>query len=67
MGFFYLEDVKVGDKWVSRTESISEAEIKDFAKDYDPQPYHLDNERAKDTFFGTLVASGWQTAGVTMR
>ena len=63
----YLEDVKVGDKWVSRTESISEAEIKDFAKDYDPQPYHLDNERAKDTFFGTLVASGWQTAGVTMR
>lgn len=54
MGFFYLEDVKVGDKWVSRTESISEAEIKDFAKDYDPQPYHLDNERAKDTFFGVV-------------
>lgn len=50
----YLEDVKVGDKWVSRTESISEAEIKDFAKDYDPQPYHLDNERAKDTFFGVV-------------
>ncbi|WP_338412127.1 MaoC family dehydratase [Psychrobacter raelei] len=63
----YLEDLKVGDKWISGEVSLSEAEIKDFAKDYDPQPYHLDNERARDTFFGTLVASGWQTAGVTMR
>jgi acyl dehydratase len=54
----YLEDIKVGDKWTSRTETISIEEIKEFAASYDPQPYHMDETRAKDTFFGQLVASG---------
>lgn len=63
----YLEDLNVGDKWISREETISTEEIKTFADSYDPQPYHLDEKRAEDTFFGQLVASGWQTAGVTMR
>lgn len=63
----YLEDIKVGDKWTSRTETISLEEIKEFAASYDPQPYHMDETRAKETFFGQLVASGWQTAGITMR
>ncbi|WP_296405644.1 MaoC family dehydratase [Psychrobacter sp.] len=63
----YLEDLKVGDKWVSREESINLEEIKEFANSFDPQPYHIDEIRAKNTFFGQLVASGWQTAGITMR
>lgn len=46
----YLEDIKVGDKWTSRTETISLEEIKEFAASYDPQPYHMDETRAKDTF-----------------
>ncbi|MBN9546047.1 MAG: MaoC family dehydratase [Alphaproteobacteria bacterium] len=41
--------------------------IKAFARDYDPQPFHTDEETAKDTFFGGLAASGWHTAAVTMR
>ena len=63
----YLEDLKVGDKWFSRHETVSTEAIKTFADSYDPQPYHLDEEQAKDTFFGKLVASGWQTAAITMR
>lgn len=63
----YLEDLKVGDKWVSRSEKVTIEEIKQFAASYDPQPYHVDEERAKDTFFGQLVASGWLTSGITMR
>lgn len=63
----YLEDLKIGDRWVSREHVISADEIKDFAKDYDPQPFHLDETAAKDTFFKGLAASGWQTAGLTMR
>lgn len=63
----YLEDLKVGDKWVSRKHRIDADAIKAFAKDYDPQPFHLDEQLAKDTFFAGLAASGWQTAGITMR
>lgn len=63
----YLEDLKIGDKWVSREEQVSIDEIKAFANSYDPQPYHMDEQQAEATFFGQLVASGWQTAGITMR
>jgi acyl dehydratase len=42
-------------------------EIKAFARQFDPQPFHLDEEAAKRTFFGGLAASGWHTAAITMR
>lgn len=41
--------------------------IKEFARDYDPQPFHTDETAAAATFFGELVASGWHTMAVTMR
>ncbi|WP_227430695.1 MaoC family dehydratase [Psychrobacter sp. I-STPA6b] len=63
----YLEDLKIGDTWTSREITISSDSIKDFAKDYDPQPFHLDEQKAKDTFFQGLAGSGWQTACLTMR
>lgn len=63
----YLEDLNVGDQWVSREYAITSENIKAFASDYDPQPFHLDEDEAKETFFEGLAASGWQTASVTMR
>ena len=41
--------------------------IKSFASQFDPEPFHTDEEAAKDTFFNGLAASGWHTAGITMR
>lgn len=67
MNKLYLEDIKVGDRWISREQTITSSDIKAFAKDYDPQPFHLDEAAAKDTFFAGLAASGWQTASITMR
>ena len=63
----YLEDVFVGQKFVTGTQALSAAAIKAFARDYDPQPFHTDEGAAKDSFFGGLAASGWHTAAVTMR
>ncbi|MBX9656760.1 MaoC family dehydratase [bacterium] len=63
----YLEDLSVGQRFVSDTFIMEENGIKAFAADFDPQPFHLDGDAAKETFFGELVASGWHTAAVTMR
>jgi acyl dehydratase len=49
------------------TISVNEEEIIDFARRYDPQPFHVDRERAQQTEFGGLIASGWHTAGIMMR
>ncbi len=46
---------------------IDEAQIKAFASQFDPQPFHTDETTAKDTFFKGLAASGWHTAAITMR
>ena len=46
---------------------VDEAEVVSFAQQFDPQPFHLDKERAKHSAFGGLVASGWHTASMTMR
>jgi acyl dehydratase len=62
-----LEDLSVGQTFRSETFTITTERIKDFALQYDPQPFHLDEEAAKDSFFKTLVASGWQTAAISMR
>ena len=64
---YYLEDFQVGQKFTSPKKQITEQEIIEFATQYDPQPFHLDPVIAKSTFFKNLVASGWQTASITMR
>jgi acyl dehydratase len=63
----YLDDLAVGPRFTSRTHVIDATEIKAFARQFDPQPFHLDEETAMRTFFGELVASGWHTAAITMR
>ncbi len=65
--FLYLDDLHVGQRFVSGTHLIDEEQIKAFAKQFDPQPFHLDAEAAKDTLFEGLVASGWHTAAISMR
>ena len=63
----YLEDLKPGDRFVSGTHTVDAAQIVEFAQRFDPQPFHLDAEAAKGTFFEGLAASGWHTAAITMR
>jgi acyl dehydratase len=63
----YLDDFQVGQRFTSATHLIDTAQIKAFARQFDPQPFHLDEEAAKGSVFGGLVASGWHTAAVTMR
>ncbi len=63
----YLDDLAVGDRFTSAGHEIDAEQIKAFAQLFDPQPFHLDDEAAKSTFFGGLAASGWHTAAITMR
>lgn len=63
----YLDDLQIGQRFESGTYLIDELQIKQFATQFDPQPFHLDADAAKDSFFGELVASGWHTAAITMR
>ena len=62
----FYEDFKKGDTFSAGPYEVTEAEIKEFAGKYDPQPFHLDNEAAKKTIFGGLCASGWHTAAMSM-
>src|SRR4051812_13466777 len=62
-----LDDLFVGQRFTSRTHVIDAAQIKAFARQFDPQPFHLDEDTAKDTLFAGLVASGWHTAAITMK
>jgi acyl dehydratase len=57
----------VGQTFGSGRLRITEPQIKAFAAEFDPQPFHLDEEAAQQTFFRGLAASGWHTAAVTMR
>jgi acyl dehydratase len=63
----YFDDLQVGQRFQSGTQLIDEEQIRAFAEQYDPQPFHLDAEAAKATLFDGLVASGWHTAAVSMR
>ncbi len=63
----YLDDLRVGQRFVSGTHLIDERQIKEYAKQFDPQPFHLDADAAQETLFAGLVASGWHTAAITMR
>lgn len=63
----FLDDLDVGRRLVTGTHALDEAQIIAFARQFDPQTFHLDPEAAKSTLFGGLAASGWHTAAVTMR
>ena len=64
---FFLDDLSVGQHFSSGSHTIDAAQIKAFAAQFDPQPFHLDGEAAKATLFGGLAASGWHTAAITMK
>lgn len=63
----YLEDFAVGQTFRSGRLTVDEERMKTFAAEFDPQPFHLDEDAARDTIFGGLAASGWHTAALTMR
>src|SRR4051812_46681465 len=64
---FFLDDLQVGQRFVSGTHLVDEDQITAFARQFDPQPFHLDDAAAKASLFGGLAASGWHTAAITMR
>jgi acyl dehydratase len=59
---YYLDDLRVGQRFVSDNLAINATQIKEFASAYDPQPFQLDEIAAGTTLFGGLAASGWHTA-----
>jgi acyl dehydratase len=63
----YLEDYHEGQRFVSPSLKVTAERIKTFAAEFDPQPAHLSEETARETFFRGLAASGWHTAAITMR
>ncbi|GAA0868059.1 MaoC family dehydratase [Brevundimonas basaltis] len=63
----YLEDLHLGQTFTTGSVTVTTEAIKAFARDYDPQPFHLDEEAARDSLFGGLAASGWHTAALSMR
>jgi acyl dehydratase len=63
----YFEDLKAGDRFKSAIYKVSEEQIISFAREFDPQPFHLDTAVAGQTMFEGLIASGWHTAAITMR
>lgn len=64
---YYLEDLKVGQRFTSASCRIEMQQIVNFASEFDPQPFHLDEDLAKRTLFRGLAASGWHTAALRMR
>ena len=63
----YLEDYAVAQTFGSGRLRVDKERIKTFATEFDPQPFHLDEEAARETIFRGLAASGWHTAALTMR
>lgn len=63
----HLEDLDPGMTWETGSHTLTAGEMTAFAASFDPQPFHLDDAAGRDSLFGGLAASGWHTAGVTMR
>ena len=63
----YLEEFAVGARFDAGPIAVDQDELIAFARRYDPQPFHTDPDAARDSLFGGLAASGWMTAGLTMR
>jgi len=62
----WFDDLKVGMRFKSGEMTVSKQDIKRFAAEFDPQPFHTDEEAAKETVFKGLAASGWHTAAIAM-
>jgi acyl dehydratase len=67
MTVLFLEDLTIGQKFLSEPVEVTAAMITTFARQFDPQPFHLDAEAAKSSLFHGLAASGWNTAALTMK
>jgi acyl dehydratase len=67
MAPLYLDDLHVGQRFTSGTYLMEESRIKEFAAEFDPQPFHLDKTAAEASIFKGLAASGWHTAAVAMQ
>ena len=64
---WYFEDFFPGQQIELGSRSVTEQEIIEFATDFDPQPFHVDRDAAKDSIFGGVIASGWHTCSMIMR
>ena len=62
-----FEDFNAGDRFRSEPSEVTEKQIIEFAREFDPQSFHLDPAAAKQTMFKGLIASGWHTAAISMR
>lgn len=62
----YFEDLQVGETARFGQYAVTREEVLDFARRYDPQPFHLSDEAAAQTHFGRLAASGWHSCSMTM-
>ena len=62
----YWEDLEVGRETIFGDYDVTREEVLEFARKYDPQPFHLSDEEAAKTHFGRIAASGWHTAAMTM-
>jgi acyl dehydratase len=65
--YWYFEDFEPGQDIDLGTRTVTEAEIVAFAREYDPQPFHVDRDAATHSIFGGVVASGWHTCAMMMR
>lgn len=63
----YFEDFKVGETSEMGRRVVDRDEVIAFARDFDPQPFHIDEEAARASMFGGLIASGWHTVSMVMR
>jgi acyl dehydratase len=63
----WFDDLKIGMRFSSESKMVSKEEILRFASEFDPQPFHLDDEAARHTVLNGLAASGWHTAAISMR
>jgi len=64
---YYLDELKIGDRFESGGYTFTQSSIVDFAFTYDPQPFHIDAEAARKSNYGGLIASGFQTLAVAFR
>jgi acyl dehydratase len=62
----YLDDLELGAETTFGSYEVTREEVLDFARKYDPQPFHLSDEAAAKTHFGRLAASGWHTCAMVM-
>jgi len=67
MELLYLEDFSTGEVFDCGTTTLSLAEIVQFARQFDPQPFHIDPEAARESLYGGIIASGWHTCSAFMR